>query len=293
MNRFLLTRVIGTCLLALLSSTGAAFTPDPSEAELESKAHYNDSLPTTILVRVVAHRSLVLGHDVGGARVTITDVTTGQLLASGIQQGEPGDQTQIMRTPHLMDEPLYSGRSAASFSTTLDLTRPTLVEIAAEGPLAYPNALQRASTTVLLIPGHDLTNDGIVLHLYGYLVQIDHPKPGEPLIAKEDVMLRASVRTLSGALVRPHSDWDSRKVHIYAELLIGDRIVERLQMFYTGEKSRFESPFFVPMSKDAPDGITLRVIAADNATGNFGMGSAQYPVLSERLRPTRKSTPAP
>jgi hypothetical protein len=214
-------------------------------------------------------------------------VATGQRLASGLQQGDPGDQTQIMRTPHLMDEPVYSARSAAAFTTTLELTRPTLVEIAAEGPLAYPSALQRASTTVLLIPGHDLTNDGIVLHLYGYLVQVESPKPGEPLIAKEDVMLRASVRTLSGALVRPHSDWDSRKIHIYAELLIGDRIVERLQMFYAGEKSRFEAPFFVPLSKDTPDGITLRVIAADVATGNFGAASAQYPVLSERLRPKK------
>ncbi|HNV27204.1 MAG TPA: hypothetical protein PKI21_13085, partial [Nitrospira sp.] len=176
---------------------------------------------------------------------------------------------------------------AAAFSATLELTRPTLVEITAEGPLAYPQALQRASTTVLLIPGHDLTNDGIVLHLYGYLVQVEHPTPGEPLIAKEDVMLRASVRTLSGALVRPHSDWDSRKMHIYAELLIGDRIVERLQMFYAGEKSRFEAPFFVPLSKDAPDGITLRVVAADVATGNFGVSSAQFPVLSERLRPKK------
>ena len=287
MSRPLFIRLIGTCLLVLLSSAGAAFTPEPSESELDSKTHYNDPLPTTVLVRVVAHRSLVLGHDVGGARVTITDVASGQLLASGLQQGEPGDQTQIMRTPHLMDDPVYSARPAASYTATLELTRPTLVEITAEGPLAYPNALQRASTTVLLIPGHDLTNDGIVLHLYGYLLQIEHPKPGEPLIAKEDVMLRASVRTLSGALVRPHSDWDSRKIHIYAELLIGDQIVERLQMFYAGEKSRFEAPFFVPIAKDAPDGITLRVIAADTATGNFGMGTAQYPVLSERLRPRK------
>ena len=287
MSRSFLTWLIGTCVLVLLSSAGAAFTPDASESELDSKTRYNDPQPTTVLVRVVAHRSLVLGHEVGGARVTITDVATGQLLASGLQQGDPGDQTQIMRTPHLMDEPVYSARSAAAFTTTLELTRPTLVEIAAEGPLAYPSALQRASTTVLLIPGHDLTNDGIVLHLYGYLVQVESPKPGEPLIAKEDVMLRASVRTLSGALVRPHSDWDSRKIHIYAELLIGDRIVERLQMFYAGEKSRFEAPFFVPLSKDTPDGITLRVIAADAATGNFGAASAQYPVLSERLRPKK------
>ncbi|MBL8042965.1 MAG: hypothetical protein JNL86_08625 [Nitrospira sp.] len=287
MTRSFLISLIGTGLLVLLSSTSMAFTPEPSESELESTTHFNDPLPTTVLVRVVAHRSLVLGHEVGGARVTMTDVATGRLLASGSQQGEPGDQTQIMRTPHLMDEPLYSSRPAAAFSATLELTRPTLVEITAEGPLAYPHALQRASTTVLLIPGHDLTNDGIVLHLYGYLVQVEHPKPGEPLIAKEDVMLRASVRTLSGALVRPHSDWDSRKMHIYAELLVGDRIVERLQMFYSGEKSRFEAPFFVPISKDAPDGITLRVIAADVATGNFGVVSAQYPVLSERLRPKK------
>ena len=287
MTRPFFTRLIGTCLLILLSSAGAAFTPEPSESELETTAHYNDSLPTTVVVRVVAHRSLVLGHEVGGARVTITDLATGQLLASGLQQGEPGDQSQIMRTPHLMNEPVYSGRPAASFTTTVELARPTLVEIAAEGPLAYPSALQRASKTVLLIPGHDLTSDGIVLQLYGYLVQVEYPKPGESLIAKEDVTLQASVRTLSGSLVRPHSDWDSRKIHIYGELLIGDRIVERLQMFYAGEKSRFEAPFFVPLPKDAPDGITLRVIAADPANGNFGMGSAQYPVLSERLRPKK------
>jgi hypothetical protein len=127
-------------------------------------------------------------------------------------------------------------------------------------------------------------NDGIVLRLYGFLVQIEHPKAGESLIAKDDVMLRASVRTLSGALVRPHSDWDSRKVHIFGEVLINNRVVERLQMFYSGDKSSFEAPFFVPLSKDAPDGITLRVIAADPASGNFGMGTANSPVLTERLK---------
>jgi hypothetical protein len=168
------------------------------------------------------------------------------------------------------------------------LTHPILVDIAAEGPLAYPASSQRVTKRIWLIPGHDLTNDGIVLALYGYIVQIEHPKPSEPLIAKDDVMLRASIRTLSGSLVRPHGDWDSRKVHIYGELLIGDRILERLQMFYSGEKANFEAPFFVPLPKDAPDGITLRVVAADPASGNFGVGQAKFPVLSERLPPRRR-----
>ncbi len=165
----------------------------------------------------------------------------------------------------------------------MELSKPTLVEITAEGPLSYPASAQKISKTVLLVPGQDLTNDGIVLRLSGYLVQIERPKPGEALIAKEDVALRASVRTLSGSPVRPHGDWDSRKLKIYGEVLIGDRIIERLQMFYAGEGGSFEAPFFVPASKEAPDGITLRVIATDLSTGNSGMGTANYSVLTERL----------
>ena len=240
---------------------------------------------TDILVRVVAHGAMVVGDDVGGARVTITDVATGTVLAAGLQQGEAGDQSQIMRTPRMMAEPHYSSREAAAFRATLHLERPTLVEISAQGPLAYPQAIRRASTTVLLIPGQDLTNDGIVLHLYGFIVQIEHPKPGASLIARDDVKLRASIRTLSGSLIRPHGDWDSRKLTIYGEVLLGDRVLERIQMFYTGSNSSFEAPFFVPRETDAPDGITLRVVAADRAGGHFGMGDAHYPVLSERLKP--------
>lgn len=275
--------------LPLIIAFTACLAPVPCLAapvalEPPPDLHLNELKPTTVLVRVVAHGSMVLGKEVGGARVTIVDVTTKQILATGLQQGEAGDQNQIMRTPHLMEEPLYSSRPAAAFTATLDLLHPTLVEVTAEGPLAYPAAAQRVSTTVWLIPGKDLTQDGIVLTLYGYIVQIEHPTTGESLFAKDDVPLRASVRTLSGALVRPHGDWDSRKTHIYGEVMIGDRVLERLQMFYSGERAIFEAPFFVPLPKDAPDGVTLRVVAADPAGGNFGIGQSRYPVLSERLR---------
>jgi hypothetical protein len=256
----------------------------PAEGEPPPDPHLNDPKPTRILVRVVAHGALVLGREVGGARVTITDLETKQVLATGIQEGEAGDQNQIMRTPHLMEEPVYSAKPAAVFTTTLALQRPTLVDVTAEGPLAYPDSMRRTAKTVLLIPGQDLSGDGIVLHLNGYIVQIEHPKAGESLAAKDDVKLKASVRTLSGTLVRPHGDWDSRKIRIYGELLIGERIVERLQLFYSNDTGTFDSPFFVPLEKEAPGGITLRVVAADTTAGNFSLGEARYPVLPERLR---------
>ena len=260
-----------------LAATPAQHTTQPGEL-----------VDTEVVVRVVAHGAMVIGDAVGGARITITDVASGRLLATGMQSGEAGDQNQIMRTPRLMEEPHYSTRPSGAFRTILPLDRPTLVEIAAQGPLAYPAAMQRASTTVLLFPGHDLKSDGIVLSLYGYTVQIESPAPGQPLMAKDDVKLKASVRTLSGSLVRPHGDWDSRRVEIYGEVLIGNRVIERLQMFYAGSRSSFEAPFFVPLPADAPDGVTLRVVAADGAGGNFGMGEAQYPVQPERVNPRKK-----
>jgi hypothetical protein len=52
----------------------------PAHEDAPPDPHLNDPKPTTILVRVVAHGSMVLGKEVGGARVTITDVATGQIL---------------------------------------------------------------------------------------------------------------------------------------------------------------------------------------------------------------------
>lgn len=269
--------------IVLLSLLSCLSIPTPAQSQTLPSTPLNGPQPTTVLVRVVAQGAMVLGREVGGARITITDVTTGQVLATGVQQGEAGDQNQIMRTPRMMEEPIYSTRPSAALTTTLYIQQPTLVEISAEGPLAYPGAIQKTSQTLLLIPGQSLTQDGIVLHLHGYLVQIERPKPSEALIARDDVKLRASVRTLSGSLVRPHGDWDSRKIRIYGEILIGDRTIERLQMFYDEGSRTFEAPFFVPSLKDVPDGVSLRVIATDLATGNSGMDQVHYSVLSERL----------
>ncbi len=281
---------VATARLLLLCGASLTFLPSlaiSAEGLPPSGLRPNDPQPTTILVRVVGHGAMVLGREVGGARVTITDVATKQILATGIQQGDAGDQNQIMRTPRLMEEPHYSSRPAAAYTATFDLLHPTLVEVTAEGPLAYPASSQRTSTTVWLVPGQNTTNDGIVLHLYGYIVQIEHPQSGKPLFAKDDVILRASVRTLSGALVRPHGDWDSRKLHIYGELVIGEQVLERLQLFYNNDRARFEAPFFVPLPDNAPDGITIRVVAADPSNGNAGVGTAKYLVLDERLPPKK------
>ena len=130
-------------------------------------------------------------------------------LATGIR-GEAGEQNQIMRTPHLMEEPVYSAEPAGPGSRRpWNSANRRWWKTRRKAP-RHPTSMQQASQTVLLIPGHNLTNDGIVLHLYGYILQIEHPKPGQALIAKDDVTLRASVRPCPGTLVRPHGGFGIR-----------------------------------------------------------------------------------
>ena len=114
MTRSFLISLIGTGLLALLSSTSMAFTPEPSESELESKTHFNDPRPRLCWCAWSHIDPLVLGHEVGGARVTMTDVATGRLLASGSQQGEPGDQTRSCARPISWTSRTAAGRPLRS-----------------------------------------------------------------------------------------------------------------------------------------------------------------------------------
>src|SRR5262249_49389653 len=103
-----MNRGVSFCrVLAALLLTPLPCLAIPAEGEPPPAPHLNDPKPTIILVRVVAHGSMVLGKDVGGARVTITDLATKEILATGLQQGDAGDQNQIMRTPHMMEEPRY------------------------------------------------------------------------------------------------------------------------------------------------------------------------------------------
>src|SRR5439155_20191811 len=168
------------------------------------------SIPTPVIVRVVAYHAMALGDNVGGARVTIRDAATGAVLASGRQTGPSGDAKVIMQTPHLQTEAVYSVRESASFTAELQLTQPTLVEIVGEGPLQFPHAMRRASKMVLLYPGKAVTGDGIILELDGLLVTIEVPTAERPLGIGDEGTVSTTVKMLCGCVIEPFGIWESR-----------------------------------------------------------------------------------
>ena len=155
-----------------------------------------DPSPTDITVRVISCDAKVIGSLVGGCRVIIRHRLTQKVLAEGFHRGGSGETDSIMKQPRQRGATVFATEGAAAFTTCLPLTEPTPVEIIAEGPLAYPQALQRASTTTWLIPGKNVPGEGFILQLHGFIVEIMTPASVEVFGPDDPVHLEASVRLL-------------------------------------------------------------------------------------------------
>lgn len=148
---------------------------------------------TKVLVRAISRDAKVIGTSVGGARITIRDLATGAVLAQGIQQGGTGSTELIMVRPRTRGAKVFDTPATAGFLATLPLERPTAVEITAEGPLGIPQCIQRASKTLLLVPGQDVVGEGILLEIHGFCVKLLQPAPDARVAQGQDLMVRATV----------------------------------------------------------------------------------------------------
>jgi len=163
---------------------------------LTSPTFSAEKILTKVIVRVVAKDSKVVGSGVGGAFVRFKNLESGEILAQGKQEGGTGETDRIMVQPHQRGEVLFGTPDAAFFQAEIPLDKPTQVEVIAEAPLAYPQALQRGSKTITLIPGKHILGEGLIIELNGLIVNIVSPSPKENLMKGETVLVRAEVRML-------------------------------------------------------------------------------------------------
>ena len=219
---------------------------------------------THVVVHVVARDAKLIGSHVGGARVSIRDAQSGRLLASGVQLGETGDTKAIMKEPRVRGVSLYSTSGAAAFEATLPLSRPTRVRVSAEGPLGNAQATVKSETTLVLLPGHDIAGDGIVLELHGFI--LDVLDPVEMFKSGVETAVRVKATMACGCPIEPGGLWDADKIEVEARILRGEDVVHAVRLRYAGTPSTFAGT--VPAL--ARGKYVLEITAAD-AAANFAV----------------------
>ncbi|HXI11143.1 MAG TPA: hypothetical protein VNM92_00655 [Thermoanaerobaculia bacterium] len=223
--------------------------------------------PTRLTVRAISRDAKVLGDGVGGARITIRDLESGKILASGIQRGGTGDTKRIMQEPRQRGAMIYDTENAAAFRTTFELSRVTRVEITAEGPLKYPQAMQRASKTMLLVPGQDITGEGVLLEIAGFIVEIESTDLVQT--SKQPVNIRSKVTMTCGCPTEPGGMWNADEITVIARAIRGGRVAGETQLRYADSPSTFEGE--LPELEDGR--YMLEVFASDAKRSNVGRAS--------------------
>src|SRR5579863_2302454 len=167
---------------------------------------------TKVMIRAIARDAKVIGTHVGGARITVRDVATGEILAQGIQQGGTGDTDLIMKKPRTRGMSVFSAGDTSGYLAVLHLDKPTVVEVSAEGPLGNAQATQRSSKTLLLVPGEDVLGEGILLEIHGFIVTAVAPLPDAKVKAGSPFEVRATVTMACGCPTEPGGLWDASKI---------------------------------------------------------------------------------
>lgn len=151
------------------------------------------AVETHVTVNVLSKDAKFIGSSMGGALVTIRDVDTGELLASGLTEGSTGNTARLMKQDITRRTTLVDDGSA-KYRATVDIDAPTLVEISARGPMAQRQSAAAASVTQWLLPGKDVTaGNGVLLTIPGFVVDVLAPAAHQRFGAGEEVPVRINL----------------------------------------------------------------------------------------------------
>jgi hypothetical protein len=236
----------------------------------------SEAVQTKIVVRAKAKDAKFIGSMMGGALVVIRDNDTGEVLAKGFTSGGTGDTRKLMMEP-LKRGVAITDRSAAKFEAVLDISEPKLLTIEVSAPYAQRQSLERSSTQVWLIPGHDIAGAGVIIDVYGFSVKVLLPQTHEMLKlagAGMTVPVRANVVMMCGCPVTAGGLWDADKYEVKALIKHNGKAMETIPLSYAGRPDTFDGAVKVT----AEGAYEVTVYAFDPVTGNSGVDSTTFMV---------------
>ena len=223
---------------------------------------------TIITVRARAKDAKFIGTSMGGVLVSITDAETGQVLSQGMASGSTGPTGPLMRQPKGRYDTL-SNAGTAAFIDTLYLERPRFVTISTLAPYGKKQAQVLSSTQMWLLPGKHILQNGVVLEVPGYVVDILTPQTHQFVGQQEAraLTITANIVMMCGCPTRPGGLWDATAMQFTVYALQGGRVVQQKAMDYAGQSSTYQA--VLSLRQSGP--YEIMVTAYDPRTANTGV----------------------
>lgn len=218
---------------------------------------------TAVTVRVKAKNAKFIGDETGGALVTIRNAENGKLLAKGVTKGSTGNTKKLVIQPKTRYGQLHT-KGSAKFTAQLQLKRPTYVTISAVS--TYRDVQEvTVSTQMWLIPGRDITGDGIILTMPGFLVQILQPESA--VTNNNHIHIKARVVMMCGCSTKPGGLWDSKDYVMKALIQQNGETLATVPLHYAGKTSTYEANYNAPETGK----YQITVYVFNSKTANSGL----------------------
>ncbi|HEV3455974.1 MAG TPA: hypothetical protein VHG32_05405 [Thermoanaerobaculia bacterium] len=245
---------------------------------------------TSILIRVQARGGKFLADDIGGAEVTVRDAQTGEWLGGGLAQGtDSGNlsgelvpnaaQSAVVTPATAVSQPviqwLVPDATTSAITLELPLRRPTLLAIAAYGPLGGLQSAQRVESTTWALPGQSIDQGpGFVIELPGLVVQVLSPPTHLEITSlPATITFQAKVTMMCGCQIAQDEPWVPADFVVVAAIgPVGQVPSAVVPLVYEGSPSLFKGSYQLTQT-----GFYQAVVSAtQQSTGNLGTGTVTF-----------------
>lgn len=216
--------------------------------------------PTEIMVRALAADAKFIGTSMGGMRVTIRDVRSGDTLASGTTEGPTGNTDAIMQGAGR--SPARTDGDAAGYLAIIDIDEPTLVQLTVEGPLEHPGSATIVTARRWVMPGQDvIAADGWVVEVPGIMITPKIAQVGDHL------EFTPAIELMCGCPITTEGLWRAEDYTVEASLWQEGVLVGKSGLSFASDPGGFSGRMLAP-----PSGHYRLVLHARNiVTGNSGV----------------------
>lgn len=223
------------------------------------------SQETSVMIRAQSKDAKFIGTSIGGAKVIVREENTGKILAEGMTSGSTGDTQLIMKEPLERGKRLTDEKTAG-FLAKLNIDKPVFVTIEVIAPLNKRQASIKTSTQMWIIPGKNITGEGVILEVPGFVVDILSPQTHENISKGKETEITANIVMMCGCPITEGGIWDASNYEVNAVISSEGKDQRVLELKVGDKPSTFKGNLSL-----SPGNYEITVYAFDPATGNTGL----------------------